>query len=88
MQKQDSFLEMMYNGTGTVSIGSNADAAALLYAPNATVSLSGNGDFYGAIIAGKVSSLGTSAIHYDRNLMKKATTAGNPVLDQFTWKNY
>ncbi len=77
-----------YNGSGNVSIGSNADAAALLYAPNATVGLSGNGDFYGAIIAGRVTSLGTSAIHYDRSLSKKATSAGSPVLGQFTWKNY
>ena len=38
--------------------------------------------------AGKVTSLGTSAIHYDRSLAKKATSAGSPVLDQFSWKNY
>ena len=81
-------MQFVYGGTGNVKLTGGATSSGLVMAPNASVSLSGGGDFFGAIIAGKVTSTGGASIHYDRNLQKKGMTVGNPVLDQFTWSSY
>jgi Tfp pilus assembly protein PilX len=81
-------LQFIYGGTGNVKLAGGATSAALLYAPQATVTITGNNDFYGAVVAGKVTDMGTAAIHYDRSLQNSATTAGNPMMDEFNWKSY
>jgi hypothetical protein len=83
-----SQLQIQYGGTGTIKLTGGSATAAVVMAPNATAELKGTGDFYGALIAGKVSGGGNGGIHYDRALMKLATTQGNPVLHQFTWSSY
>jgi hypothetical protein len=65
-----------------------AEAAALLYAPNATGSVSGGLDFYGAMILKQLTATGGSAIHYDRRLSTSSVTAGNHVMSAFTWKSF
>ena len=81
-------LQFVYGGTGNVKLAGGATSAALLYAPQATVTITGNNDFYGAVVAGKVTDMGTAAIHYDRSLQNSATTAGNPMMDEFNWRSY
>jgi hypothetical protein len=81
-------LQFLYGGTGNVKLTGGSDTSGLVIAPNASVSISGGGDFFGAVIAGTVTGTGGAAIHYDRSLLRRATTQGNPILHQFTWKNY
>jgi hypothetical protein len=81
-------MQFLYGGTGNVKLTGGADTSGLVVAPNASVSISGGGDFYGAVIAGTVTGTGGAAIHYDRSLQRRFMTEGNPVLHQFTWKNY
>jgi hypothetical protein len=81
-------LQFIYGGTGNVKLAGGSTSAALLYAPQATVTITGNADFYGAVVAGKVTDMGTAAIHYDRSLQNSATTAGNPMMDEFNWRSY
>jgi hypothetical protein len=81
-------LQFIYGGTGAVKLAGGSASAALLYAPQATVTIVGNADFYGAVVAGKVTDMGVAAIHYDRSLQNSATTAGNPMMDEFNWKSY
>jgi len=81
-------LQFVYGGTGNVKLAGGATSAALLYAPQATVTITGNNDFYGAVVAGKVTDMGVAAIHYDRSLQNSATTAGNPMMDEFNWRSY
>jgi hypothetical protein len=81
-------LQFIYGGTGAVKLVGGSTSAALLYAPQATVTITGTADFYGAVVAGKVADMGTAAIHYDRSLQNSATTAGNPMMDEFNWKSY
>jgi len=81
-------LQFIYGGTGAVKLAGGSTSAALLYAPQATVTITGNADFYGAVVAGKVTDMGVAAIHYDRSLQNSATTAGNPMMDEFNWKSY
>ena len=81
-------MQIQYGGTGTIKLTGNSATAATVLAPNAIAELKGTGDFYGALIANKVTAGGNAAIHYDRALMKLAVTQGNPVLHQFTWSSY
>jgi hypothetical protein len=81
-------MQVYYGGTGTVKLTGGSDTSGLVVAPNSNVTISGGGDFYGSVIAGTVSGTGGAVIHYDRNLSRSSTTQGNPVLHQFTWKNY
>jgi hypothetical protein len=83
-----SMLQFIYGGTGNVKLAGGSSSASLLYAPLATVTMVGTQDFYGAVVAGKVTDMGTAAIHYDRSLQNSATTAGNPMMDEFNWKSY
>jgi hypothetical protein len=83
-----SAMQIQYGGTGTLKLTGNSATAALVLAPNAYAELKGTGDFYGAVIANKVAAGGNASIHYDRALMKFATTQGNPILHQFTWSSY
>ncbi|HEY1557644.1 MAG TPA: hypothetical protein VGF94_22585 [Kofleriaceae bacterium] len=57
----------------SVSLTGNTNAAFALYAPNAAVSISGNGDIYGAVVAATITDSGNGEIHYDKQL---ATSVG------------
>jgi hypothetical protein len=77
--------QIQYGGTNPVKLTGGASSASLIYAPKATASFSGSGDFYGAVVAGKISDMGGASIHYDRNLDRTALMAGNPTMGAFTW---
>ena len=84
-----SNLQIVYAGTGTLTVQSAGTAAsALVYAPNATIDLNGNANFYGALIGQTVNDTGGASIDYDRRLQKELYTLGNWQLDTFTWKTY
>ena len=55
------------NGT-TVSLSGGSDLYADVYAPQSAITMSGNGDIFGAIVGKSVSMTGTSAVHYDLSL--------------------
>lgn len=80
--------QIVYAGTGTVSLKGGANAVGLLYAPNATFSFGGNGDWYGAVIGKDMTDMGGAAVHYDRQLQNKAFMVGPWMLDSFSWKKY
>ena len=60
----------------------------MIYAPNAAITITGNNDFYGAIVGSTVETTGSSAIHYDRRLMSSFFRVGTPMLSGFNWKKY
>jgi Tfp pilus assembly protein PilX len=72
----------------TIKIAGNGASAAVVYAPNSTVDLKGNGTFYGSIIANQLLDVGNGAVYYDMKLKKKLFTVGNYVLNAFTWNKY
>jgi Tfp pilus assembly protein PilX len=80
--------QIMYAGTGTVSLKGNTSASGVLYAPNASFSFGGNSDWYGAVIGKAMTDMGGAAIHYDRRLQNMDFTVGPWMLDSFTWKKY
>lgn len=67
------------SGTQSISISGNGQLSAVLYAPNATLSMNGggsSGNVFGAAVAKSVTVTGGSAFHYDEALADM--TAGNP----------
>ena len=64
-----SNLRFVYRGTASMSFSGGSDAYALVYAPNAPVTISGNGDWYGAFVSSKFTASGGSRFHYDRVLL-------------------
>ncbi|GAC1625623.1 MAG: hypothetical protein PVS2B2_08600 [Candidatus Acidiferrum sp.] len=85
-----SMLQIQYSGTGAIKLAGNSQAAAVIYAPNAPVTLSGsNTAWYGSIIGSTVQMNGSGvALNYDRRLAKNLFTVSNWTLDSFTWSKY
>jgi Tfp pilus assembly protein PilX len=80
--------QIMYAGTGTISLKGNSQASGLLYAPNASFSFAGQGSWYGAVVGAFMTDMGGAAIHYDRRLKNSNYILGNYMLSSFTWKKY
>jgi len=80
--------QLLYAGTGQVTLNGGSAAAGLLYAPNASFKLNGGGNWYGAVIAGLITDLGGGAIHYDRELQKEFYSVGPYMLSTFNWQKY
>ena len=83
-----SRLQIYYAGDDNVKLTGGAASAALVYAPNASTAFSGGGQFYGAVVAGKVTDMGGAHINYDRNLENDTLTSGNWTMSSFTWSNF
>jgi Tfp pilus assembly protein PilX len=83
-----SYLQINYAGTGTVKVAGNASSAAVIYAPNASVTLTGGSDFFGAILGQTVTDAGGTAIHYDLNLSNNSFIVSNYMLDSFNWAKF
>jgi hypothetical protein len=83
-----SNLKIIYGGTGNIALTGGTATAAILYAPNATVTLSGNGAVYGSIVSGRLSVTGGGDIFYDTNLAASAMSYGRPVMSSFSWRSF
>jgi hypothetical protein len=83
-----SNLQFIYGGTGVVRTNGGAATSMLIYAPNAEVDLSGNANFYGAIVGGTVEVSGGAKIVYDRALENTVFRAGNVSLTSFNWESF
>ena len=81
-------LQINYAGTGTVKIAGNSSSAMVIYAPNASVTLTGGSDFFGAILGQTITDAGGAAIHYDLNLSKNSFIVSNYMLDAFNWAKF
>ena len=83
-----TMMRFLYAGTGDVKLTGGANASALVYAPNATMSFSGGATFYGAVVGSRITDMGGTTINYDRRLDTTALMEGPPVLSAFTWKSF
>jgi hypothetical protein len=81
-------LQILYAGTARIEGAGGSDNAALVYAPNANVVLTGGSDWYGALVGKYVSVNGGAALHYDRHLQKSELALGGWALSSFSWKKY
>jgi hypothetical protein len=83
-----TMLQFIYGGKGTVKLTGGSDAAMLVYAPNASGSISGGADFYGSIVTNKITATGGSTINYDRRLQRSMLVPGNPAMSSFSWRTF
>ncbi len=79
-------LQIVYPGTGTISMIGNPQAAATIYAPNAAFALQGTADLFGSVLAKTVDNGGNASIHYDRRLQSQFYVVGQPMVSTFSWK--
>jgi Tfp pilus assembly protein PilX len=79
-------LQIVYPGTGTISMVGNPQAAATIYAPNATFALQGTADLFGSVLAKKIDNGGNASIHYDRRLQSQFFVVGQAMMATFSWK--
>jgi hypothetical protein len=83
-----SILQIVYAGTGEVKMTGNNDAAAVLYAPNAEITVSGSADFYGSMLGRTINNTGGAGFYYDRRLQRDFYVEGHPMASTFTWKRF
>ncbi|HVS51879.1 MAG TPA: hypothetical protein VHD62_05940 [Opitutaceae bacterium] len=62
------------SGMQSFSIKGNGYLTGIVYAPNANVSVTGNGDTYGAVVANQVHMVGNGNFHYDESLANVASS--------------
>jgi hypothetical protein len=58
-------LQITYGGTGTISIKGQGASYAVVDAPNATLNVSGNGDFFGRLVGSTINYSGNGKFHFD-----------------------
>jgi hypothetical protein len=57
-------------------IAGNGALSAVVYAPNASVKINGNGDVMGSVVANDITVVGNALFHYDESLANFG--GGNP----------
>ncbi|HXC47805.1 MAG TPA: hypothetical protein VNU20_05905 [Candidatus Sulfotelmatobacter sp.] len=60
-------MQLNYGGTGTVTLSGQGTSYALVDAPNSAMTVSGNGDFFGAVVGQTITYSGNGKFHYDTN---------------------
>lgn len=60
----------------TIGIVGNGVLSGVVYAPNASVKVNGNGDVMGSVVANDITVTGNAAFHYDESLAN--FSSGNP----------
>lgn len=85
-------LQFDYAGAGAIKMAGGTSTAAVIFAPNATATLSGGSEFYGSVVASQVSVTGGTAIHFDTNLNNTPLavnyTVGPSMMSAFSWKKF
>ena len=59
----------IYSTGSSITDSNSADLVAAVYAPNATVSITGSADFYGSLTCGSETLANSGQIHFDTNLL-------------------
>jgi len=80
-----------YPGSNSITVSGSLTGAAVLYAPNAPVTLSGSAAWYGAIVAKTLTDSGGAAIHFDTALLSAGGIGSSPGPYRqvgFTWSKF
>lgn len=73
--------DLSIRSTGSdIKLTGTSDYCGTIYAPNATVKVSGTLNLYGAIVSGKSVDTGTAVIHYDINLLNTVSGPANGMM--------
>ena len=81
-------LMFIYGGTGAITINGGAETSAVVYAPNADITLNGNDDFYGSLIGNTLKLTGGGTLNYDIALDDIFKMPGNAAMSAFSWDSF
>jgi Tfp pilus assembly protein PilX len=85
---QPTDFKILYGGTGDIKVTGGSTAAAMIYAPDSSITVAGGSHFFGSIVGAEVKDTGGTAFHYDRRLGTDFFVVGNYVMSSFTWRKY
>jgi Tfp pilus assembly protein PilX len=85
--------QILYGGTGPISLYGGATCAGVVYAPNAPVSIPGGTAWYGALIGSTVTDTNGAVIYYDTQLANVhiggiVATVQPFMMDSFSWARF
>jgi hypothetical protein len=82
-------LQIIYNGTGSVQLGGGTAQHALIYAPNAAITMNNANQVFGAVVGGTISFAGGGGVAYDTSLLSTYVSV-SPQLKQesFSWNSF
>jgi len=81
-------LQIVYSGSHALNVSAASGPFLVVYAPNAPLTLSGGGDFYGAIIASRIDNSGGTSLHYDRSLVDFVHSVSSHHTISFSWSKF
>ena len=81
-------LQVVYSGSHTVNVSAAPGPFLVVYAPNAPLTLSGGGNFYGAIVASRIDNSGGTSLHYDRSLVDFVHSVSSHHTISFSWSKF
>jgi hypothetical protein len=81
--------QLTYLGVAQVVLSGGSASYAVLYAPNAPVTISGASDWYGALVVGTLNATGGVGLHFDRSLAVPPVIASQttPLPNANGWNN-
>ena len=82
-----TYFRIFYAGTGTLKLTGGSATAATVYAPDSLSVISGGAEYFGGIVAERISISGGSKLHRDRQL-EQYFAVGPQMMSLFTWKEY
>jgi hypothetical protein len=78
------------NTPQTIKIAGNGALSGVVYAPNADVTINGNGDVMGSVVANNITLVGNAQFHYDESLGQFAfgtvADTGETALTIYRWR--
>ncbi len=85
--------QLLYGGTGPISLYGGAACAGVVYAPNAPVSIPGGTAWYGALIGSTITDTNGAVIYYDTQLANVhiggiIATVQPFMMDSFSWARF
>ena len=80
--------QIVYNGTAPMNLAGGSSTAAVVYAPNSAITMSGGAPWLGAIIGKIFTDSGGAAVHFDRALLRDLVKVGPYQLMNFNWSKF
>jgi hypothetical protein len=77
-----------YAGNGTIKLAGQGNTYFVVNAPNSAVSVTGNGQYFGALIGNTINYAGNGAFHFDRNVAFRPQSNQNYTMLSFREVSY
>jgi hypothetical protein len=83
-----SNLQIYYGGSGAVQLGGGAAQYAVVYAPNAPVTMNNGNAVFGALVGSTFNFSGGGTVHYDQSLSSLMSVTKQLKQEAFSWNSF